>query len=169
MLTIKKDYEPVMALFKTAIEIASQNKVKKSTIELMQAEYNKALELTASKNSNGSGSKSTAYWQDGKLVAVFCYYHKKWELVDHIEYGKKAGTKTGLNTMCKEGTSAWTRQNRQKQKHQDDMMKKLLAKEITAEEVTPYNATIEPHGDEDHSFDTLEQLQAFLANPAEAE
>lgn len=43
---------------------------------------------------------------------VFCYYHKEWELVTQVEYGKKANTVTGLNTMCKVGTNQWTKQQR---------------------------------------------------------
>lgn len=47
----------------------------------------------------------------GEVVAVFCYYHKQWELVSETDYGKKASSTTGLNTMCKVGTREWTKQN----------------------------------------------------------
>lgn len=45
-----------------------------------------------------------------KPFAVFCYYHKKWELIKECEYGKKSSSASGLNTMCKEGTNQWTKQ-----------------------------------------------------------
>ncbi len=48
---------------------------------------------------------------DGRLE-IFCYYHKQWEFADQVEYGSKRNTKTGLNTMCKVGTNAWTTQYR---------------------------------------------------------
>lgn len=173
--TIKKDYQAVMSLFAQAIEVMKANKVKKSVIEEATAFYNEATFLTASKKSNGSGSSSTAYFDPTtkELVAVFCYYHKRWELVNNIEYGKKAGTKTGLNTMCKEGTSAWTKNNRKLQKAKDELTQKLLRGELSHDEFkTQYDNIsfdIEPHSDEDHSFATLDELQAYLNAPQSTE
>jgi hypothetical protein len=171
--TIKKDYQAVMSLFAQTIEILTANKVKKAVIEEVKAKYDEATFLTASKKSNGSGSNSTAYFdpQTKELVAVFCYYHKKWELVANIEYGKKAGTKTGLNTMCKEGTSAWTKNNRKLQKAKDELTQQLLQGKLTQEQFTAqYNDIsfgIEPHSDEEHSFATLDELLAYVAGQAE--
>ncbi len=165
MKTIKKDYTAVMSLFAQAITTLEDAKVKKSVLESIRSLYNDAVDLTANKNSNGSGAKTTAYHRDGKLVAVFCYYHKRWELVDHIEYGNKAGTKTGLNTMCKEGVSAWTKANRAHNKLKDELLEKLFKGELTSDEVQEQlstTATIEPHSDEDHSFATIADLEAFL-------
>lgn len=177
--TIKKDYQAVMSLFAQAIETLKTNKVKKSVIEEVTAQYNEAVFITSSKKSNGSGSSSTAYFdEDRNLVAVFCYYHKKWELVSNIEYGKKAGTKTGLNTMCKEGTSAWTKNNRALQKQKDALTQQMLKGELTHDEFKQQyeniSFAIEPHSDEEHSFATLDDLKAYLAtqnadNEAEAE
>lgn len=164
--TIKKDYKDIMSLFAQSITLGSEQE--------RQALYNQALELVSSKKSNGSGSASTAYFDPvtRELIAVYCYYHKQWELVSHIEYGKKSGTKTGLNTMCKEGTSAWTKQYRKSQKLKDELAQKLLRDEITKDEYAEQyeainNPAIEPHGDEDHSFATLDDLLAYLANQAE--
>ena len=165
MKTIKKDYTAVMSLFAQAIATLEENKVKKSVLESIRSLYNDAVDMTANKNSNGSGSKTTAYYVNGKLVAVFCYYHKHWELVDHIEYGNKSGTKTGLNTMCKEGVSAWTKANRAYNKLKDDLLQKLFKKEITNDELQEQlsvELSIEPHGDEEHSFATLQELEAYL-------
>ena len=165
MKTIKKDFTAVMSLFAQAIATLEENKVKKSVLESVRSLYNDAVDLTANKNSNGSGSKTTAYYRDGKLTAVFCYYHKMWELTDHIEYGNKSGTKTGLNTMCKEGVSAWTKANRSHNKLKDELLQKLFKGEISSEEVQDQlgqEPIIEPHGDEEHSFATLQDLEAYL-------
>lgn len=64
-------------------------------------------------------NKPTVYClkdQTGKVVAVWCYEHKQWEIVDPIagnrmfDYGvKKSNTVTGLNTMCKQGYREWQR------------------------------------------------------------
>lgn len=53
----------------------------------------------------------TSMRKDGEVVAIFCYYHKQWELLSEVDYGKKASSNTGCNTMCKAGVNAWTRQN----------------------------------------------------------
>lgn len=50
---------------------------------------------------------------DNGELEIFCYYHKEWECVAEVEYGKKANTVTGYNTMCKIGTNNWTRQQRE--------------------------------------------------------
>lgn len=165
-MTIKKDYKDIMSLFAQSIALGKEQE--------RQALYNQALELVSSKKSNGSGSASTAYFDPvtRELVAVYCYYHKQWELVSHVEYGKKSGTKTGLNTMCKEGTSAWTKQYRKSQKLKDELAQKLLRDEITKDEYAEQyeainNPAIEPHSDEEHSFATLDDLLAHLAGQAE--
>lgn len=170
MKTIKKDYTAVMQLFAQAITALEEAKVKKSVLESVRSLYNDAVDLTANKNSNGSGSKTTAHYENGKLVAVFCYYHKRWELVDHIEYGNKSGTKTGLNTMCKEGVSAWTKANRAHNKLKDELLARLFKGELTSEEVQDQLAVepvIEPHSDEEHSYATLQDLLDAQSNTAE--
>jgi len=56
--------------------------------------------------------QKTSYSDEkGTVVAVYCYYHKQWELVKDVPYGTKASSTTGLNSMCKIGTSKWTKQN----------------------------------------------------------
>lgn len=48
--------------------------------------------------------------KDGNITHVFCYYHKQWENIKEVEYGKKKSHHTGLNTMCKIGVNKWTKQ-----------------------------------------------------------
>jgi len=62
--------------------------------------------------SKSRASKRTTSVRDsaGNVFAIFCYYHKTWELVSEVEYGKKASSSTGLNTMCKIGQRSWTKQ-----------------------------------------------------------
>lgn len=66
--------------------------------------------------------------------AIFCYYHKQWELVSTTDYGKKSNTKTGLNTMCKEGVRNWTKQQKEYTKVSQSILDKLMNEEITNEE-----------------------------------
>jgi hypothetical protein len=158
-MTIKKDMQPLF----DHLQSLSGKKLTDKLIQSIAEQY------LATKNSNGSGSRTTAYYDDNRdLVAVFCYYHKKWELVSSIEYGKKAGTKTGLNTMCKEGVSAWTKANRSKVKAKYDLLAQYTAGSIdseafkTALQALDEPSIIEPHSDEEHSFATIEELEAFL-------
>lgn len=163
-VTIKKDLQDLHA----HLESLKDKKLTQKVLDNITALF------LATKNSNGSGSRTTAYYDDNRnLIAVYCYYHKKWELVEHIEFGKKAGTKTGLNTMCKEGVSMWTKANRDKTKNKDALLSKFASSELTAEEFKEAINTLEiplaaePHGDEEHSFDTIEALEAFLNTPSE--
>lgn len=72
---------------------------------------------------------------DGNIIAVHCYYHKKWELVDFIEYGKKNSTATGLNTMCKEGTRMWTKQQNEAKKQKEILLAKVAAGTLNTEQL----------------------------------
>lgn len=134
-----------------------------------------ATRFLATKNNNGSGSRTTAYYDaDRNLVAVYCYYHKQWELVEYIPYGVKSGTKTGLNTMCKEGVSAWTKNNRATVKAKDELLQLFTKGDITSDEFKDKLTLLdtasapEPHSDEEHSFATLADLESYL-NGAQAE
>ncbi len=51
---------------------------------------------------------------EGLVIAVKCYYGKTWmPLVGSkaVDFGLKASTAHGFNTMCKAGVNAWTQQN----------------------------------------------------------
>jgi hypothetical protein len=161
-LTIKKDH----------IELHQylQSLINKKLTEKLVADI--ATRFLATKNNNGSGSRTTAYYDSNRnLVAVYCYYHKQWELVEHIAYGVKSGTKTGLNTMCKEGVSAWTKNNRATVKAKDELLGLFTAGSITSDEfkekltMLDTAAAPEPHSDEEHSFATLADLESYLATP----
>lgn len=52
----------------------------------------------------------TRYNEKNELTHIFCYYHKQWESITECEYGQKASTAWGLNTMCKIGVNQWTKQ-----------------------------------------------------------
>ena len=52
----------------------------------------------------------TRYNDKDVLTHIYCYYHKEWESITECEYGNKASTAWGLNTMCKIGVNQWTKQ-----------------------------------------------------------
>ena len=93
--------------------------------------------------SNGTG-KNFIKDAEGNVIAVFCYYHKTWELVEHIPYGKKASNaSTGLNTMCKEGTSNWTKQQKAFKKGESDLLTKLAAGEVDVSDLSALKQDLE--------------------------
>ena len=100
MPTIKKAFQPL-------IEFLEANKDKKVGTILDQA-----IEFTSAKIGGGRSASTVLRNEAGDVTHVFCYYHKQWEDVTVAEYGAKASSMTGLSNMCKEGTAAWSKQQR---------------------------------------------------------
>lgn len=130
MTTVKKQFEEIYA-------VLEENKNKKVSTILPQL-----IELMSKKN-NASGAANTFIKNDdGEVVAIFCYYHKKWEFVTEAEYGNKKGTATGLNTMCKEGVSKWTKQQRVKKQQEAELLTKVSSGELAVEDIAVEQARI---------------------------
>ena len=122
-MNIKKQFEEIYAI----LEENSNRKVSSVLPQLVEL---------MSRKSNSSGQANTFIKDDdGNVVAIYCYYHKKWELLSEVEYGNKKGTATGYNTMCKEGVSNWTKQQRTKKKDESELLNKIATKEIQPEEL----------------------------------
>ena len=90
--------------FVTLHNLIKENEGKKLTPKLIS----KLEELMTSKVMAKTFKKD----DEGNVTHVFCYYHKEWEAVAEVPYGNKASTAHGLNTMCKQGVSHWTKQQR---------------------------------------------------------
>ena len=127
IMSIKKDYVELVDFLKF-------NKDKKVSTLLDQ------IELMCSAKVKNSTSM---YTEEGKLIAIYCYYHKQWELVDEVVYGKKSTSKTGLNTMCKIGTSKWTKQQKQAKEAEANILQGIVSGKIKPEEIVNYQADIE--------------------------
>ena len=123
MTTVKKQFEEIYNLLE-----ANSNK-KVSTI------LPQLVELMQRKN-NASGQANTFIKDDeGNIIAIFCYYHKKWELLSEVEYGKKANTATGYNTLCKEGASKWSKQQRTKKAAEAALLDQLTSGDLKPEDI----------------------------------
>jgi hypothetical protein len=153
---IKKAFVELVAL----LEENSNKKVSTVMPQILEL-------VTKSKNSGGSETgKTFAKDEEGNVVAVYCYYHKAWELVANVEYGKKASTASGLNTMCKEGVSQWTKQNRAATKAKEDLLAKVSTGEIAVEDIGEAQERIEEDRkvivprEDGHAFETLEEALA---------
>ena len=118
MTTIKK---PFVALYE--ILEANKDKMPKGVYNSLKAECeSKTLAKTFRTNDEGN-------------LEVFCWYHKEWEDTTLIEYGNKKGTKTGLNTFCKQGVSSWTKQQRVFKKAKDEMLDKIANGDIAQDDI----------------------------------
>jgi len=110
-MAIKKAYTAVIEF----LEANKDSKVK----TIMPG----VIELCSAKTGGGSGGAVTFKKDDkGVVTHVFCYYHKMWEEVEAVEYGVKSTSPTGLNNMCKEGVSQWTKQQRAAKKASEDLL-----------------------------------------------
>lgn len=122
-------------------------KAYKELYELLEANANKKVstilpELT--KLMEAKTMKETVrYAEDGSVEAIFCYYHKEWELVSDVDYGTKKSSKSGLNTMCRVGANAWSKQQRDAKKANDELIAKVTSGEIDASELTSRKEAIE--------------------------
>lgn len=90
----------------------------------------KILQMTEQKN-----NLKTHLLHQGKVIAIFCYYHKQWELLSDVEYGKKASSATGYNTMCKLGVSKWTKQNNAVKKVNATILEMLEAGKLETKDI----------------------------------
>lgn len=123
MTNVKKQYEELHAFLEA-------NKAKKVATIMPQL-----IEMMQRKN-NASGQANTFIKDDeGNIIAIYCYYHKKWELVNEVPYGSKKGTATGYNTMCKEGVSNWTKQQRAKKQAEAAILNKVASGDLAVEDI----------------------------------
>lgn len=164
MTTIKKAY----------IEIANllnDNKTKKVATILPQL-----MELMTAKSSGGSDIGKTFLRDDnGEVFAVYCYYHKMWELTSECDFGAKKGTASGLNTMCKEGVSRWTKQQRVAKKTKEALLDGIASGDIEVGDLVEKQAEIEEAksvvvGREDgQGYLTADEVSEVFANAVNEE
>jgi len=118
-----------------------------SLVEFLEANKNKnvssILEEVKLMCESKKTTSTTLYNEDGKLLAVFCYYHKQWELVKDTPYGSKANTQSGLNTMCKVGVSKWTKAQRDAKKANEELLTKVGCGDILPEDIKKHQEDIE--------------------------
>lgn len=120
--------------------------------------------LAAAKTGAGGG-KATAFHRDenGEVVAIKCYYHKLWMDPRVVEFGKKATSPTGLNNMCKDGVSKWTKQQREVKAGEASLLARvsdgsLAVEDIASEQerIAEEARRIEPRED-GYGFESLEE------------
>lgn len=166
MATIKKAYQEIIALLE-----ANENKKVKTLLPQIIA-------LCEAKNGGGGSEIGKTFLkdEDGETIAIFCYYFKKWMALSDIEFGAKKSTATGYNTMCKEGVSNWTKQQRIATKAKEGILDRIMDEELNKEDLAKVREDIETarktivESDDAHMhFDTADEVLAYLAKENEAE
>jgi len=160
MTQVKKAFQPIVDLMEQAV--AENPKAKVSDI------LNQVIALTAAAVSRGVGStfiKNKA----GETIAIYDYYFKRWmPLVGEkaVEFGAKAKTATGFNSMCKEGVSHWTKQQREAKNAEQAILDEVAAGNLAIDQIASKRAEIEAARKAivptEHGFATLEEVGAYL-------
>lgn len=136
-MTIKKAYLEVHAHL-----LANEDKKVKTIMPEL-------IEMMSAKGAGGAAS-SVHRGEDGSVLAVLDYYFKKWLPVDLVEFGAKANSASGLNTMCKLGTSLWTKQQREFKKGKEELLTQVAAGDVLPTDIQEH-------------LDALEEARGFVA------
>lgn len=130
-MTIKKAYVEIVEFLE-----ANENSKVKTILDAVK-------DMCSAKSGGGGGGSSFRKDDDGNVTAIFCYYHKKWEDPNVVEFGKKATSPTGMNNMCKEGTSQWTKQHRAAKKAKEDLLNQVATGEVAPEDIAKHQEAID--------------------------
>ena len=138
-MTIKKAFVGIVEFLE-----ANENSKVKTVLDSVR-------EMCSAKSGGAGGASSYVKDADGNVTHIFCWYHKKWEAVNadgsgdenHAEYGAKASSPTGLNTMCKEGSSNWTKQQSVAKKAGATLLAQVGSLEVEPTDIPAHQDAIE--------------------------
>lgn len=158
---IKKAFQPIISVL-----AANMTATVEDIFEEVQA-------LAAAKTGGGTaGPKAlrTAIKDvNGNVVAVQCYYFKRWmPLVgdEAVEFGAKKGTATGLNSMCKEGVKHWTAQQSAFKKATANILVEVEEGILDPADISARRAELEAAKNEiaetTLGFETIEEVREYL-------
>lgn len=124
------------------------------------------VELASAKSGGGGGKASTFHRnEEGEVVGIKCYYFGLWMDPREVEFGKKTSSATGFNSMCKEGSSLWTKQQRAAKKAKEQLLTDLANGDIEQADLPNLMAEIEEArdavaepSDAVVGYDSLEEL-----------
>lgn len=155
-MSIKKAYQPIIDFL-----VANEDKKVKSILD-------QVIALASAKTARAEGN---VFKKDatGATVAIFDYYFKRWmPLVGEraVEFGAKANTATGYNSMCKEGVSLWTKAQRQAKQAGADLLARVASGEVQPSDIAAEQARIEEERKAvpatELGFATEDELVAYL-------
>ena len=154
MTAIKKAFQPIVSL------LQANPDVKVKTL------MDQVLELATAKSAGGGDASTFHKDANGNVVAIRCYYHQLWMNPAVAEFGKKTGSASGYNTMCKDGLSKWNKQQTQYKNGKDALLDQVAKGEVQVadiaartEELEAARKAIIPRED-GYGFATLEECLA---------
>lgn len=156
-MTIKKAYQEIVSLLE-----ANQDSLVSDVIDAVR-------DLASAKQ--GGGGKATSFHkgEDGTVLAIHCFYHGVWISPLVVEFGNKASSASGFNSMCKEGVSKWTKQQREFKKAKEQLLADVASGEVSAADVPAIIAELEeaknaivPLEGDYQGFENLEDCLADL-------
>lgn len=121
-MSVKKAFQPLIDFLQANAD------------EVISDVMPKILEFTSAK---GAGGVATTVHrnEEGEITHVRCSYFKAWMPLSHVEFGAKAGSASGLNSMCKEGVSFWTKQQRDFRKAKEALLDQVSAGDIAPDQI----------------------------------
>lgn len=156
--------------------------IKKAFIDVfafLQANENKKVgtilddvrELCSAKGAGAGGASTIHRDEDGNVVAIHDYYFKKWLPVEFVEFGSKANSASGFSTMCKLGTSLWTKQQRDFKKGKEALLDAVASGEVAPgdiqdrlDQLEAARSHVEPYPVPEVAFDSIDELMAADRN-----
>lgn len=155
MAQIKKAYQEIVSLLE-----ANQDAQVSDVIETVR-------ELASAKV--GGGGKATSFHkgEDGTVLAIHCFYHKAWMTPLATEFGVKVSSASGYNSMCKEGVSKWTKQQRAFKAAKEQLLTDVSNGAVDASDLPSILAELEAEKNaiiptEQPAFETLDECLAFI-------
>jgi len=163
--TVKKSFLPLVTMLQGVV---AENP-KARIADVME----KVIELSSPKSrskSDGNGSVSTMIKDaEGNVVAIHDYYFKRWmPLIGEaaVAFGKKASSASGLASMCNEGTSLWTKQQREAKNALADILVRIEKGELQIADISAEKEAIEATrtaiADTELGFATAEEINGYL-------
>ena len=156
-MAIKKVFQDIVSL----LEANPESRVR----ELLP----QVQELASAKSAGGGSATTFQRDEAGNVVAIRCYYHNLWMHPQLGDFGKKAGSASGYNSMCKDGQSKWTKQQSAAKKAKDALLAQVADGSFTGnvqEEISRIEAeakAVIPRED-GYGFATMEECLADNAS-----
>lgn len=123
----------------------SEYNVKKAYVELVNfLEDNKGSkvntilpEVIKMCQAKSAGGIATASHRDenGEVDAIRCAYFGLWFPTSHVDFGRKEGSATGFNSMCKEGANNFSRKQREHRLAKEKLLNNVQHGEIAPEDI----------------------------------
>lgn len=99
--------ENIKSPYKELLKIFIEHGNKK--VNTVLKEFQEEIEALAAYG-GGSDKKFIRCAKTGKVIAILCWYHLRWELLvgeNATKYGLRSKSATGYNYMCADGNRKW--------------------------------------------------------------